>query len=206
VRPNGVDKVRGGIYVTSKFGPIISKYFTDSQNNISKISISDVSRLVNALQGIQLSGKTVFIAGNGGSASTSSHFATDIGVGSLRWNSPIRAISLCDNVAVITALSNDFDYDLIFADQLRVLAKPGDLLIVISASGNSKNLIEAIKVGKELGLEAYSMTGFDGGELRVLTRGRNIHLDTPKGSYGLVEDTHLSICHVITECLRSIEL
>ena len=191
--------------MTSNFGPIISQYFSDGQNNLSKISISDVLVLVNALQAIQLSEKTVFIAGNGGSASTSSHFATDIGVGSLRRNNPVRVVSLCDNSAVITALSNDFSYDLVFADQLRLLAKSGDLLLVISASGNSKNLIEAVKVARELGVDAYSMTGFDGGELRSLTRGRNIHIDTPKGAYGLVEDSHLAICHVITECLRSIK-
>ena len=191
--------------MTSNFGPIISQYFSDGKNNLSKISISDVLVLVNALQAIQLSEKTVFIAGNGGSASTSSHFATDIGVGSFRRNNPVRVVSLCDNLAVITALSNDFSYDLVFADQLRLLAKSGDLLLVISASGNSKNLIEAVKVGRELGVDAYSMTGFDGGELRNLTRGRNIHIDTPKGAYGLVEDSHLAICHVITECLRSIK-
>jgi len=191
--------------MTSNFGPIISQYFSDGQNNLSKISISDVLVLVNALQAIQLSEKTVFIAGNGGSASTSSHFATDIGVGSLHRNNPIRAVSLCDNLAVITALSNDFSYDLVFADQLRLLAKSGDLLLVISASGNSKNLIEAVKVGRELGIDAYSMTGFDGGELRNLTKGRNIHIATPKGAYGLVEDAHLAICHVITDCLRSLQ-
>ena len=88
---------------------------------------------------------------------------------------------------------------------MQLLAKPGDLLLVISASGNSKNLIEAVKVGRELGVETYSMTGFDGGELRRLTVGRNVHVDTPKGAYGLVEDAHLAICHVITECLRSIQ-
>jgi len=191
--------------MTSNFGPIINQYFSDGQNNLSKISISEVLVLVNALQAIQLSEKTVFIAGNGGSASTSSHFAADIGVGSLRRKNPVRVVSLCDSLAVITALSNDFGYDLVFADQLRLLAKSGDLLLVISASGNSKNLIEAVKVGRELGVDAYSMTGFDGGELRNLTRGCNIHIDTPKGAYGMVEDSHLAVCHVITECLRSIK-
>jgi D-sedoheptulose 7-phosphate isomerase len=186
------------------FEPVITQYFLESQKNLSNIPISDILVLLEALKTIQLSENTVFIAGNGGSASTSSHFATDIGVGSLRRKNPIRTISLCDNLPAITAISNDFNYDHSFADQLRLLAKRGDLLIVISASGNSKNIIEAIKNAKELGVDTYSLTGFDGGEVRRLTMGRNIHINTPKGAYGLVEDAHLAICHAVTECLRLI--
>ena len=148
---------------------------------------------------------TVYIAGNGGSASTASHFSTDIGIGSLNRANPVRSVSLCDNSAAITAIANDMDYSSIFAQQLKLLGKPGDLLVLISASGNSDNLLKAVEVASELRMESYSLTGFDGGKLKRLTLGQNIHVETPKGAYGLVEDAHLAICHVITECIRSIK-
>ena len=97
------------------------------------------------------------------------------------------------------------DYSNIFAQQLKLLGKEGDLLIVISASGNSENLLKAVEVASKLKIESHSLTGFDGGKLKQLTIGRNIHVETPKGAYGLVEDAHLAICHVITECIRSVK-
>jgi D-sedoheptulose 7-phosphate isomerase len=129
----------------------------------------------------------------------------DIGIGSLTRANPVRAISLCDNSAVVTAIANDIDYPSIFEQQLQLLGAKGDLLLVISASGNSINLIKAVEIANAMGIISYSLTGFDGGKLKEITKGKNIHIETPKGTYGLVEDTHLAICHVITECIRSIK-
>jgi D-sedoheptulose 7-phosphate isomerase len=112
---------------------------------------------------------------------------------------------LCDSSEAVTAIANDMEYSSIFAQQLKLLGKPGDVLILISASGNSDNLLKAVEVASELGVESYSLTGFDGGKLKQLTLGRNIHVETLKGAYGLVEDAHLAICHVITECIRSVK-
>ena len=182
---------------------LITRYFTKGQAILTSISVPEVAGLVDAIESIKLSKKTVYLAGNGGSASTASHFATDIGVGSLRRNNPVRVVSLCDNASAITALSNDVSFDAIFSDQLLLLSQPGDLLIVISASGNSNNLINAVRTANEIGLTSYSLTGFDGGKLKKITSGKNIHVQSKKGEYGLVEDAHLAICHVITECMRS---
>jgi len=88
---------------------------------------------------------------------------------------------------------------------LLLLGQPGDLLIVISASGNSQNLINAVSAASELGVVVYSLTGFDGGKLKKITSGKNVHVQSKKGAYGLVEDAHLAICHVITECIRIIK-
>jgi len=189
--------------MSPKTQDLITRYFTEGQAMLSSISVSEVTGLVDAIETIRLSKKTVYLAGNGGSASTASHFATDIGVGSLRRNNPVRVVSLCDNASAITALSNDVSFDVIFSDQLLLLSQPGDLLIVISASGNSNNLINAVRVANEIGLTVYSLTGFDGGKLKKITSGKNIHVQSKKGEYGLVEDAHLAICHVITECMRS---
>ena len=194
-----------GEFLEQLFRSAISEYFATGGKLLTQIPNEEVMALAIAINHARKTGGTVYIAGNGGSASTASHFATDIGIGSLNRANPVRSISLCDNTAAITAIANDMDYSSIFAQQLKLLGKQGDLLIVISASGNSDNLIKAVEVASELGMQSHSLTGFDGGKLKQLTVGRNIHVETPKGAYGLVEDAHLAICHVITECIRLVK-
>jgi D-sedoheptulose 7-phosphate isomerase len=194
-----------GEFLEQLFRSAISEYFSAGGKLLTKIPNEEVMALAIAINQARKTGGTVYISGNGGSASTASHFATDIGIGSLNRANPVRSISLCDNTSAITAIANDMDYSSIFAQQLKLLGKQGDLLIVISASGNSDNLIKAVEIASELGMASHSLTGFDGGKLKQLTLGRNIHVETPKGAYGLVEDAHLAICHVITECIRSVK-
>jgi D-sedoheptulose 7-phosphate isomerase len=184
---------------------LIANYFLDAQSISRNLNIEEIEKIVFAINALRKRSNTIYIAGNGGSASTASHFAADIGIGSLNRANPVRSMSLCDNSGAITAIANDMDYSYIFAQQLKLLGQQGDLLIVISASGNSDNLLKAVGVASKLGMESYSLTGFDGGKLKQLTLGRNIHVETPKGAYGLVEDAHLAICHVITECIRSVK-
>jgi D-sedoheptulose 7-phosphate isomerase len=194
-----------GEFLEQLFRSAISEYFLAGGKLLTQIPNKEVMKLAIAINQARKTESTVYIAGNGGSASTASHFATDIGIGSLNRANPVRSVSLCDNTAAITAIANDMDYSSIFAQQLKLLGKQGDLLIVISASGNSDNLLKAVEVASELGMESHSLTGFDGGKLKQLTLGRNIHVETPKGAYGLVEDAHLAICHVVTECLRLVK-
>jgi len=194
-----------GVYLEQLFRSAIVEYFSMGKKLLTQIPNEEVMALTIAINQARKTGGTVYIAGNGGSASTASHFATDIGIGSLNRANPVRSVSLCDNTAAITAIANDMDYSSIFAQQLKLLGKQGDLLIVISASGNSDNLIKAVGITSELGMQSHSLTGFDGGKLKQLTLGRNIHVETPKGAYGLVEDAHLAICHVITECIRLVK-
>ena len=194
-----------GEFLEQLFHSAISEYFSTGGKLLTQIPNEEVMALGIAINQARKTGGTVYIAGNGGSASTASHFATDIGIGSLNRANPVRSVSLCDNTAAITAIANDMDYSAIFAQQLKLLGKQGDLLILISASGNSDNLIKAVGIASALGIESHSLTGFDGGKLKQLTLGRNIHVETPKGAYGLVEDAHLAICHVITECIRSVK-
>ena len=194
-----------GEFLEQLFRSAISGYFLTGGKLLTQIPDEEVMALAIAINQARKTGSTVYIAGNGGSASTASHFAADIGIGSLNRANPVRSMSLCDNTAAITAIANDMDYSSIFAQQLKLLGKQGDLLIVISASGNSDNLIKAVEVASELGMQSHSLTGFDGGKLKQLTLGRNIHVETPKGAYGLVEDAHLAICHVITECIRLVK-
>ena len=143
------------------------------------------------------SGNSVFFIGNGGSAATASHFANDLSIGTRTGdNRPFRAISLTDNVAVMTALANDEGYDAMFIDQLKVHFSEGDSLVAISASGNSPNVIVAVEYVKSRGGTVVGLTGFDGGKLRQLSD-ISLHVATDKGEYGPVEDMHMIFDHLI---------
>lgn len=144
----------------------------------------------------------VYVIGNGGSALTASHLATDLGVGSLRRSNPIKCISLADNQGVVTATSNDLEFKAIYGEQIRLFGKSGDILICISASGNSANLIEAAQVAKSLNLLTVAITGFDGGNLLKISD-LSIHTPTEHGAYGIAEDLHSTVCHILTEFVRS---
>ena len=182
---------------------IVTQYLAGLFKAGSEVPVVKILDLVDLIAAKRTTRSSVYIAGNGGSAATASHFATDIGIGGLNRTKPVKAVSLCDNSAVITASANDNGYESIFSDQLITLSNPGDLLVVITASGNSMNLIRAIEACGSLGIDVFSLTGFNGGKVKELTTGNNIHIETPVGSYGIVEDLHLSICHMITECLRA---
>jgi D-sedoheptulose 7-phosphate isomerase len=194
-----------GEHLEQLFRSTISEYFLTGGKILTQIKNEEVMKLAIAINQARKTESTVYIAGNGGSAATASHFATDIGVGSLNRANPVRVVSMCDNSAAITAISNDLDYSAVFEQQVKLLGKSEDLLVVISASGNSRNLIKAVEMAKTIGMNVFSLTGFDGGRLREITSAQNVHVATPKGAYGLVEDAHLAICHVITECIRSVK-
>lgn len=179
----------------------VETYFnrvSDAFLSISKIQISQsVSLLKEALE----NRASIFIIGNGGSAATASHFATDIGK---TWNSkgkPSRAISLCDNSSVITAISNDYSFDQVFEKQISCLANPNDVLVSISASGNSKNLIRAVNFANNNSIMTLSLTGFNGGELSNISK-FSLHVPTIEGDYGIAEDCHSILCHYLSEQLR----
>jgi D-sedoheptulose 7-phosphate isomerase len=146
---------------------------------------------------------TIFIIGNGGSAATASHMATDFMFGSNLGNPELRVISLVDNSSLLTATGNDVNFTQVFSRQLQNLGRRGDIVIAISASGNSPNLIEAIKEAKNLKMQSVGMTGFDGGLLKTLVD-FPIHVPTKIGSYGQAEDLHLMINHMMTSFLKSI--
>ena len=145
---------------------------------------------------------TTFFLGNGGSASTATHFVNDVSLGSRQFEKPFRAISLCDNQAVITAIANDDGYENIFLQQLQTLATAGDTIVCISASGNSKNLIKAIEYARENNIYVVGLTAFDGGYLKE-NCDLNIHVPTKIGEYGPAEDLHMVICGLVGSYFRA---
>ena len=174
------------------------EYLTELISQLNREAIGDFADLL--LQSRD-SGATTFFLGNGGSASTATHFVNDVSLGSRQFKKPFRAISLCDNQAVITAIANDDGYENIFLQQLQTLSRPGDTIVCISASGNSKNLIKAIEFAKENNLYVVGLTAFDGGFLKE-NCDLNIHVPTKIGEYGPAEDLHMVICGLVGSYFR----
>lgn len=173
---------------------------------LSNLDYQTMVKVANCFLRARERGSTVFFLGNGGSAATASHFAQDLGeVGRKAGTKNFKTISLCDNVPFITALSNDYGYDKIFTGQLSNLFKKGDVLVAISASGNSSNVVEAVKLAKKLGGTTIALVGFGGGKLAHLCD-YVFHVKTKDGEYGPVEDIHLVFEHMVTTYLCMNEL
>jgi D-sedoheptulose 7-phosphate isomerase len=171
-------------------------YFDHLSKLLANLDLQEIAKVIELFEKARDEGKTVFFIGNGGSAATSSHFANDLAIGTRSKKLPFRIISLTDNNAVMTAISNDFGYDYLFVKQLEAVYREGDLLVAISASGNSQNLINAIEYVKNRKGTTIGLSGFDGGKLKKIAD-YGIHVQTDKGEYGPVEDIHMVLDHVI---------
>ncbi|MDC0922789.1 SIS domain-containing protein [Gammaproteobacteria bacterium] len=169
---------------------------------IAQLDRSAISQFADLLLQSRENKTTTFFLGNGGSASTATHFVNDVSLGSRQFEKPFRAISLCDNQAVITAIANDDGYENIFLQQLQTLATAGDTIVCISASGNSKNLIKAIEYATENNIYVVGLTAFDGGYLKD-NCDLNIHVPTKIGEYGPAEDLHMVICGLVGSYFRA---
>jgi len=180
----------------------INKYLDRINSTFAELNQVSLLDSLMVLRETMDSGGKIWVAGNGGSAATASHFATDLSRCTNSVGTPVKGISLCDNSSLITAIGNDFGFDLIFSKQLSNLADIGDLLIVLSASGNSRNLLLAMEWAKANGLKTLAMTGFDGGRARALSD-VSLHLPTAVGDYGVAEDAHSILCHFISSQFRN---
>ncbi|MGA2014379.1 MAG: SIS domain-containing protein [Solirubrobacteraceae bacterium] len=146
-------------------------------------------------------GKQVFTVGNGGSSSLASHMAADLGKNTIGPNMRrFRILSLNDNAAIVTALANDLGYENVFSEQLTNLIRAGDVLIVVSASGNSPNIIKAMRYARVQSAEVVALLGFDGGQAAGLA---DLAIVVPSRDYGIVEDVHLVINHILVEHFRT---
>lgn len=145
-------------------------------------------------------GGNLFVCGNGGSAALASHVGCDLGKGTVAAGRPrLRVVSLTDNVPLLSALANDIGYETVFAEQLASLGRPGDAVLAISGSGNSPNILEALKQAHALGLGAIGLTGYQGGRMRALC---DPCVVVPCDNMQLLEDCHVAICHAIFLAVR----
>ena len=167
---------------------------------LDRLPLKPVEEIIQAIEQAQNERRQVFVIGNGGSAATASHMMNDLCKGTLghKGDAPwprLRVIALTDNVSLMTAWANDTDYDRIFSEPLKNLAQRGDLLIAISASGNSPNIIAAVEAAKHLGVKVIGLAGFGGGKLSKLA---DVSFVVASDEYGPVEDAHMILDHIIT--------
>lgn len=163
---------------------------------LKEIDTHAIGRFIQTLVDARERGATIYFIGNGGSAATASHFANDLGIGTNSYEKPFRAVSLTDNQAIITAVGNDFGYEEIFVRQLQILGRPGDVVVGISASGNSSNLVRTFEYAKTSGIKTIAITAFDGGKMKQMADD-GIHVSTAPKEYGPAEDAHMILDHLV---------
>ena len=185
------------------------EYFAEEIKSVQGLDLKKVEQIVAAMIKAYSEDKQIFLFGNGGSASTASHFACDLGKGTISgcepWDKGVlkgkkrfRVVCLSDNIPLMTAWANDTSYADIFSEQLEGLVNRGDVVIGISGSGNSPNVLNAIKLANSKGAATVGMTGYEGGKLKDLAK---ICLVVPSNSMRKIEDIHLMLQHMITAYL-----
>ena len=180
-----------------KIKPFIADYLTRLKLILDNIDSDVISDIVDILDQTIVNKSRIYIIGNGGSSATASHMANDLGVGlKVRNIVNFNVVSLADNSPVITAIANDIGYENIFFMQMKGLINPNDIVIAISCSGDSPNIIKAADYAQDLGCKIIGITGFNGGYLKSISD-LSFHVDTPKNEYGLVEDVHMILDHII---------
>ncbi len=180
----------------------IRTYFSTVQELINKTPFDAVDQVVEAMVNAYRDEKIIYICGNGGSAATATHFGCDLAKRPIVAGQPrYRVVSLTDNNALMTALSNDIGYEAVFSEQLIPLVRKGDILIGISGSGNSKNVLNAVEVARQAGAITIGFSGYDGGKLAPAV---DISVHVPSFNMAMVEDVHLMLEHAICERLLAI--
>jgi len=177
----------------------INAYYDKLKDSINLIDRTEINNAINCLVNARDNKKYIFIMGNGGSASTASHFAGDFNKGlSLNREKRFRFYCLNDNAATVLSLANDVAYEAIYVEQLKNFLSEGDLVVAISGSGNSQNVINAVEYAKEKGNTVIGLTGYNGGKLHQLS---DIKLHIPVNDMQIVEDLHMVFDHLIMSIL-----
>ncbi len=179
-------------------------YFNRLKKALDGFDHSGLHRLINKIQPLRGTDKTIYVAGNGGSAATCAHMVTDIaktilGKDAKAKENRFRIMSLNDNTPIVTAWANDEGYEHIFSQQLKNIGRPGDLLIVFTGSGQSPNIIELVKMAKKMNIFTFGISGFSGGILKDLC---DDYLLAASDDYGIIEDFHLVVVHLITDWFK----
>jgi D-sedoheptulose 7-phosphate isomerase len=186
-----------------RVNPIIGcrPYFQLLSRSLEKMPFHEVDSVAQLLVRAYHDQRTVFLFGNGGSAALASHFACDLGKGTIN-GSPkrFRVMALTDNVPLMTAWANDSNYEDIFAEQLANFAGPDDIAFAVSGSGNSRNVLKALRLAQQMGMLTAGLTGFSGGQMRPLC---DACIVVPCDNMQIIEDLHLCIAHSLFTCVRA---
>jgi len=178
----------------------LERYLRELCAVLGEVPIEQVNEMVDVLLSANYVGSTIFVVGNGGSAATASHFACDLAKGTITPGRPrFRVMALTDNIPQITAWSNDVAYEEIFAEQLHGLMRRGDVLVAISGSGDSPNVLNAVNMACRRGGITVGLAGFEGGRLGALV---DVPVIVPCSCMEQIEDAHLAVCHMTCSMLR----
>lgn len=173
----------------------VENYIAQNLTLLKLLDAREIARIITEFEKARDARKRIYAIGNGGSASTASHFVNDMGKGaSIGRETRFKTIPLTDNVEWMTALSNDLCYEDVYVEQLKNFAEPGDVLLAISGSGNSENVLRAVRYANEVGCVTIGFTGFEGGKLRELVQHCVV---IPSDHMGRIEDMHLILQHMI---------
>ena len=180
----------------------IDKYLDQVRQTLDLLPRNKVEEVIEMLLRAYMEDRQVFMIGNGGSSSTASHFACDLAKSTARaGRKRFRTIALTDNVALLTAWANDNGYQSVFSEQLANLMNEGDILVAISGSGNSPNILEAVKEARARGGETIGLTGFGGGKLREMV---DLCVVVPSQCMAQIEDVHLILEHLVSSCIGEV--
>ena len=178
----------------------IRQYLSEVQRVLAELPTERICEMVDVLLSGNYVASTVYIVGNGGSAATASHFACDLAKGTIVDGRPrFRVMALTDNVPLMTAWGNDSCYEDLFVEQLRNVIRRGDVLVAISGSGNSENVLRAVELTSQVGGITVGLSGFSGGQLATLV---DVPVVVPCGCMAQIEDVHLTLCHLVCAVLR----
>lgn len=179
----------------------IADYVSAVGSTLEQMPCAEVERLVQVLYEASQNGNAIFVFGNGGSAALASHAACDLGKGTCDVaRERVRVLSLTDNVPLITAWANDTAYELVFTEQMKNFIQPGDVAFAISGSGNSPNVLHALRHAREVGATTVGLTGFEGGRMKALC---DVCVVVPSNNMQIIEDLHVMASHGIFTILRS---
>lgn len=178
------------------------QYFDELQRVVAGLPHDSINQIAETLLRAYESEQSLYLFGNGGSASLASHFACDLGKGTAYCNGGkrFRVLALTDNLPTLTAWANDSGYEEIFSEQLKNFVQPHDVAFAISASGNSKNVLNALQVGREAGARTVGISGFDGGKMKLMC---DICVVVPSNNMQIIEDLHLAMAHSIYRIIHS---
>ncbi len=171
------------------------QYKSELQKALDTVDLNKVGQAIEMLARARDEGRRIFVCGNGGSASTASHFATDLVKGaSFGRTRRFRMMALTDSLPTITAYSNDVGYECVFVEQLKNFAEPGDVVIALSGSGNSPNVVRVLEYANSIGCRTIALSGRDGGQLGPMAQ---LNINVPVPHMGRIEDGHMIVCHMI---------
>lgn len=181
----------------SDFEQFVSDYHDRLIRALRSVDRTALAGVLEVVLAVAARGTTLYVAGNGGSASLADHSACDLAKGTHGdGHPPLRAVSLASNAAMITAIANDVAYDMIYRRQLEIYLRDGDAVLLVSASGSSPNVVEACRYAKKRGAATIAFVGFDGGELKRIAD-HVVHV--PVDDYGVAEDVHQGLMHVLSQ-------